>query len=52
MKTALIVGGFPMPPQLHRLKQGVQVVIATPGRLLELCNREGDVRTRARSDVI
>ncbi|XP_065836718.1 probable ATP-dependent RNA helicase DDX59 isoform X2 [Oscarella lobularis] len=41
MKTALIVGGFPMPPQLHRLKQGVQVVIATPGRLLELCNREG-----------
>ncbi|KAK9719980.1 hypothetical protein K7432_004428 [Basidiobolus ranarum] len=36
MKTALIVGGLPMPSQIHRLKQGVQLVIATPGRLLEI----------------
>ncbi|XP_053549788.1 probable ATP-dependent RNA helicase DDX59 [Bombina bombina] len=36
MRTALLVGGMPLPPQLHRLKQGVQVIIATPGRLLEI----------------
>ncbi|XP_071964034.1 probable ATP-dependent RNA helicase DDX59 [Antedon mediterranea] len=40
MKTALIVGGLPMPPQIHRLQQGVQLVIATPGRLLDLIAKE------------
>ncbi|KAM4021619.1 putative ATP-dependent RNA helicase DDX59 [Anomaloglossus baeobatrachus] len=39
MKTALLVGGMPLPPQLHRLKQNVQVLIATPGRLLEIINQ-------------
>ncbi|KAG9406791.1 DEAD (Asp-Glu-Ala-Asp) box polypeptide 59 [Aphanomyces cochlioides] len=36
MKTALLVGGVPIPNQLHRLNQGVQLVIATPGRLHDL----------------
>ncbi|RHY55302.1 hypothetical protein DYB38_006651 [Aphanomyces astaci] len=36
MKTALLIGGIPVPTQLHRLKKGVQVVVATPGRLYEL----------------
>ncbi|CAK4302055.1 unnamed protein product [Aphanomyces euteiches] len=36
MKTALLVGGVPIPNQLHRLSQGVQLVIATPGRLHDL----------------
>lgn len=36
MKTALLVGGLPLPPQLHRLRQQVKVVIATPGRLLDI----------------
>ncbi|KAM5300673.1 putative ATP-dependent RNA helicase DDX59 isoform 1-T8 [Glossophaga mutica] len=36
MKTALLVGGLPLPPQLHRLRQHVKVVIATPGRLLDV----------------
>ncbi|XP_014387854.1 PREDICTED: probable ATP-dependent RNA helicase DDX59 isoform X2 [Myotis brandtii] len=36
MKTALLVGGLPLPPQLHRLRQHVKVVIATPGRLLDI----------------
>ena len=35
MRTALVVGGVPAPPQVHRLQSGVQIVIATPGRLLE-----------------
>ncbi|XP_056384066.1 mucin-2-like [Hyla sarda] len=38
MKTALLVGGMPLPPQVHRLKQNVQVIIATPGRILEIIN--------------
>ncbi|XP_006892154.1 PREDICTED: probable ATP-dependent RNA helicase DDX59 [Elephantulus edwardii] len=46
MKTVLLVGGLPLPPQLYRLRQHVKVIIATPGRLLdiikqssvELCN--------------
>ncbi|KAM9212187.1 putative ATP-dependent RNA helicase DDX59 isoform 1-T2 [Dugong dugon] len=46
MKTVLLVGGLPLPPQLYRLRQRVKVIIATPGRLLdiikqsavELCN--------------
>ncbi|XP_059799066.1 probable ATP-dependent RNA helicase DDX59 isoform X1 [Balaenoptera ricei] len=36
MRTALLVGGLPAPPQLHRLRQRVQVIIATPGRLLDI----------------
>ncbi|XP_005997780.1 probable ATP-dependent RNA helicase DDX59 [Latimeria chalumnae] len=36
MRTALLVGGMPLPPQIHRLRQNIKVVIATPGRLLEI----------------
>ncbi|KFP25845.1 putative ATP-dependent RNA helicase DDX59 [Colius striatus] len=36
MRTVLLVGGLPLPPQLHRLKQNVKVIIATPGRLTEI----------------
>lgn len=38
MKTALLIGGMPIPNQLHRLNQGVQILIATPGRIIELLN--------------
>jgi ATP-dependent RNA helicase DDX59 len=38
MKTALLIGGLPMPNQVHRLKQGIQIAIATPGRLNEILN--------------
>nr|XP_033771850.1 probable ATP-dependent RNA helicase DDX59 isoform X2 [Geotrypetes seraphini] len=40
MRTALLVGGVPLPLQLHRLKQNVQVIIATPGRLLEIVRQD------------
>uniref|UniRef100_A0A2R9AIG0 RNA helicase n=1 Tax=Pan paniscus TaxID=9597 RepID=A0A2R9AIG0_PANPA len=36
MKTVLLVGGLPLPPQLYRLQQHVKVIIATPGRLLDI----------------
>ena len=42
MKTALIVGGNPLPQQLHRLEQGIQILIATPGRLYDVIENHRD----------
>ncbi|RLN86239.1 hypothetical protein BBJ28_00023326 [Nothophytophthora sp. Chile5] len=36
MKTALLVGGFPVPTQRYRLQCGVQLIVATPGRFLDI----------------
>lgn len=36
MKTALLVGGLPLPPQRHRLFSGAQIIIGTPGRIQKL----------------
>ncbi|GMF21983.1 unnamed protein product [Phytophthora fragariaefolia] len=36
MKTALLVGGFPVPTQRYRLRNGVQLIVATPGRFLDI----------------
>lgn len=36
IRTACIYGGVPQHTQVNRLKQGVDVLIATPGRLLDL----------------
>ena len=41
MKTALLIGGLPIPPQLHRLRSGVQIIVATPGRLQEILTQCG-----------
>ncbi|KAI8074022.1 P-loop containing nucleoside triphosphate hydrolase protein [Gongronella butleri] len=35
MRTCLLVGGQPAAHQLHRLRKGVQLIVATPGRLSE-----------------
>ena len=43
MKTALLVGGLPLPPQLHRLRSGVQIIVATPGRIREILNTPSGV---------
>ncbi|CAL9695439.1 unnamed protein product [Knipowitschia caucasica] len=40
MRTALLVGGMPLPPQLHRLKRTIKIVIATPGRLIEILKQK------------
>jgi ATP-dependent RNA helicase DDX59 len=39
MKTALVVGGMPIPNQIYRLQQRVQIVFATPGRLAEIVSK-------------
>ncbi len=36
MRTVLIVGGVPLAQQLHRLRTGVQVIVATPARLNDI----------------
>ncbi|KAI8577663.1 hypothetical protein K450DRAFT_251169 [Umbelopsis ramanniana AG] len=43
MKTALLIGGNPIPNQVYRLKQGVQILVATPGRMIELLNHHKSV---------
>lgn len=38
-RTATVVGGLPEEPQLRALNQGAQVVVGTPGRILDFLNR-------------
>jgi superfamily II DNA/RNA helicase len=33
LKSTVLAGGMPYPPQLQALRKGVQIVVATPGRL-------------------
>ena len=39
-KALGICGGIPISDQVHKLKQGIDVIVATPGRLLDLCQRQ------------
>ncbi|WP_434036882.1 DEAD/DEAH box helicase [Formosa sp. 4Alg 33] len=39
IKSAVIFGGVNQKPQAATLKRGVDVLVATPGRLLDLCNQ-------------
>ena len=39
LKTVLAVGGLSINPQMMALRGGAQVVVATPGRLLDLLDR-------------
>ncbi len=39
-KSTVIFGGVGINPQIEKLKRGVDVVIATPGRLLDLANQK------------
>ncbi|MCY2961939.1 MAG: DEAD/DEAH box helicase [Planctomycetota bacterium] len=36
IEVALVVGGEPLEPQVKALKRGAQVVVGTPGRILDL----------------
>lgn len=40
IRTTAVYGGVNINPQIHRLKQGVDVVIACPGRLLDHINQK------------
>jgi ATP-dependent RNA helicase DBP3 len=38
LQSACLYGGVPKPPQIQILGRGVEIVIGTPGRLLDLAN--------------
>lgn len=38
-KTALVVGGDAMPSQIYRIGNGVELIVGTPGRLLDLLRK-------------
>lgn len=40
LKTLVIYGGVSQYPQTKRLKRGVDILVATPGRLLDLVNQK------------
>lgn len=39
LKSAVVFGGVGINPQIQKLKRGVDVLVATPGRLLDLANQ-------------
>ena len=41
LRTLAVYGGAPIGPQLGALRRGVDVVVATPGRAIDLINRGG-----------
>ena len=43
LRTAVVLGGVPAPPQIRALRKGAEILVATPGRLLDLLN-QGHVR--------
>ncbi len=41
LRSAVVFGGVNINPQLKKLRQGVDVLVATPGRLLDLYRQKG-----------
>jgi len=40
LRTAVLIGGAPMGPQLHSLSANPHIIIATPGRLIDHLNQK------------
>ena len=40
ISIASVCGGIPIKPQIERLKEATQIVVATPGRLIDLVQRK------------
>ncbi|MCG7623416.1 DEAD/DEAH box helicase [Epibacterium sp. Ofav1-8] len=40
LKTGLVVGGVSINPQINRLSRGTDILVATPGRLLDILDRK------------
>lgn len=39
LKSLVVFGGVNIKPQIKELRNGVDILVATPGRLLDLCNQ-------------
>ena len=50
-RVALLQGGVAFDPQLRNISRGADVVVATPGRLLDMCSR-GQVDLSSVSSVV
>jgi ATP-dependent RNA helicase RhlE len=51
LKSAVVFGGVGLEPQISNLKRGVDILVATPGRLLDLMDR-GAVNFRSLSVLV
>jgi ATP-dependent RNA helicase RhlE len=40
LRISVLVGGLPITKQIRELNKGVDIIVATPGRLLDLLNRK------------
>lgn len=40
LRSAVVFGGVPINPQIAKLRHGVDVLVATPGRLMDLYNQK------------
>lgn len=40
LKKCVIFGGVPQSRQVNSMRKGVDVIVATPGRLIDLCNQK------------
>jgi ATP-dependent RNA helicase RhlE len=40
LRTAVVYGGVPLDPQIKELRSGVEILVATPGRLLDLVGQK------------
>jgi ATP-dependent RNA helicase RhlE len=52
LRTALAIGGVSMGPQVRTLREGVDVLVATPGRLLDLVHSNALRLTRVEAFVL
>ncbi|MBU1695467.1 MAG: DEAD/DEAH box helicase, partial [Proteobacteria bacterium] len=41
MRCTVVYGGVTIKPQIDRLRRGIDILVATPGRLLDLANHKG-----------
>jgi len=39
LRSLVVFGGVKIGPQMQKLRDGVDILVATPGRLLDLCNQ-------------
>ncbi len=40
LKSTVVFGGVKINPQIARLRNGADILVATPGRLIDLCNQK------------
>ena len=46
LRSDVVFGGVSPNPQINRLRHGTDVLVATPGRLMDLVGGEDDHRVR------